>query len=59
MREKRIVLKDHSDAALFRGKREANAGHTLPSDAYFPGQDCLETGDRTQQRRLPATTGTE
>ena len=35
VRKKRILLKHHADAALFRGNRGADTGHASPAHAYF------------------------
>jgi hypothetical protein len=46
-----VVLEDHGDVAVLRGK----IVHDLTVDSHVPGRDRLEAGDHPQRRRLPTT----
>ena len=55
MREQRVVLKHHADAALFRGQGEASPGNDLTAQVDFTFVHRLETGDGAQGGGLAAT----
>jgi hypothetical protein len=50
VRIERVVLEDHGDVALLRGK----VGDVAVADPDRAGSDLLETGHHPQHRRLPA-----
>ena len=59
VREQRVVLEHHADAALFRGQGKPLARDELVGQADFPAGQRLETGDRAQCGGLAAAGGAE
>ncbi len=55
VREQRVVLEDHRDAALAR----LRIRNVFLADRELSGGDALQTRDRPQQRGLPAAGGAE
>ncbi len=54
VREQRVVLEHHADAALFRGEGEARPGNDLAGQFDAAGMHRLETGDGAQGGGLAA-----
>ena len=54
VREQRVILENHADAALFRRHAEIRARDRDALDANFSLGNRLEPGDAAQERRLAA-----
>jgi hypothetical protein len=59
MREKGVVLEDHTDLPLLRREATASAADGASLHANLAGSNVLEAGNAAQQRRLAATRGSE
>jgi hypothetical protein len=55
VREERIVLEDHADAAVFRLDESTGTGNLDPRQRYPPALRPLDAGHDPQQRRFPGT----
>ncbi len=59
VREQRVVLEDHADAARLRRQGEAGAGDHLAGQADLAVADRFEAGDGAQGSGLAAARGAE
>jgi len=59
VREQRVVLEHHADAAPLRRQHHAGAGHEYAVQPDASGAQCLEPGNAAQHRSLAAAARAE